>query len=73
MTGDFTVVSICQRTQNDMSGWSEGVDEERESLTALYVDTATELCSMLNNAGYWADFIDPCSGKPVSLSVGVSH
>ena len=67
MLGDFTVVSLCQKTTNDMSGWSEEVEEERETLIKLYSETAKELCNVLRNNGYWADFIDPCSGKPVSL------
>lgn len=65
MRGDFTVVTICQKTDSDMSTWSEKVDEERDDLYKLYSDTARELCQTLQNAGFWADFIDPCSGKPV--------
>lgn len=68
MTGDFTVVSLCQRSDNDMSGWSEQVEVERESLIELYSETAKELCTVLRNSGFWADFIDPCSGKPVSAN-----
>jgi len=64
MRGDFTVVTICQKTDSDMSTWSEKVDEERDDLYKLYSDTARELCQTLQNAGFWADFIDPCSGKP---------
>jgi len=66
MSGDFTIVSLCQQTENDMSGWSEKVESEREALLALYSEAAKELCSALTNAGFWADFLDVCSGKPVS-------
>lgn len=68
MIGDFTVLSLCMKTQNDMTGWSHAVEEEREALMALYTETANEICTALRNAGYWADFIDPCSGKPVSTN-----
>ena len=27
---------------------------------------AQEICDALTEAGYWADFIDPKTGKPVS-------
>ncbi|XP_067933807.1 cobalamin trafficking protein CblD-like [Watersipora subatra] len=64
MSGDFTVVSLCHRTVQDMSGWSEEVEEERDTLISLYSETAKELCFVLRNNGFWADFIDPCSGKP---------
>lgn len=65
MRGDFTIISLCQKTENDMTSWSHEIEEEREALMALYVETAEELCSALRNAGFWADFVDPSSGKPV--------
>ena len=30
--GELTVVSICQHTANDMTSWSQAVEEEREEL-----------------------------------------
>ena len=32
MFGDFTVISISQKTKADMTGWSEEVEVEREEL-----------------------------------------
>ena len=29
-----------------------------------FVDAAKEICQKLNSEGYWADFIDPTSGRP---------
>jgi len=41
------------------------------SLLALFyvqfVSAATDICEMLHDAGFWADFLDPASGRPVSL------
>jgi len=62
--GDLTVITLSQHTVNDMSGWSEAVEEEREQLLEKFVDGAKEICRSLNQSGYWADFIDPVSGKP---------
>ena len=33
-TGQLTVVSISQRTENDMSAWSPDMEEERDDLMA---------------------------------------
>jgi len=62
--GAITVLTLAIRTDHDMSTWSEEVEEERERLTEHTVTTAKEICGRLKDEGYWADFIDPCSGTP---------
>ncbi|XP_073236866.1 cobalamin trafficking protein CblD-like isoform X2 [Porites lutea] len=64
-TGQLTVVSISQRTENDMSGWSPDVEDERDNLMSNFVESAKEICNSLMAAGYWADFIDPSSGTAI--------
>ncbi|KAK3588042.1 hypothetical protein CHS0354_012088 [Potamilus streckersoni] len=64
MSGDFTVITVSQKTLNDMTSWSEAVALEREELLASFVQGAGEICEALRAAGFWADFIDPSSGKP---------
>ncbi|KAJ8282622.1 hypothetical protein COCON_G00051410 [Conger conger] len=58
----MTVVTVTQKTQNDMTAWCEAVDEEREQLLDRFVTGAKEICYALRSAGFWADFIDPGSG-----------
>ncbi|XP_034418094.1 metabolism of cobalamin associated Db isoform X2 [Cyclopterus lumpus] len=56
------VVTVTQKTQNDMTSWSAEVEQEREQMLDKFVDGAKEICSALQREGFWADFIDPSSG-----------
>lgn len=56
------VVTVTQKTQNDMTSWCEEVDKEREQLLDKFVAGAKEICYALRQEGFWADFIDPSSG-----------
>lgn len=59
----LTVLTITQKSQHDMAVWSKEVITEREELMEKYVFTAERMCSYLKSNGYWADFIDPSSGR----------
>jgi len=59
-----TVITLSQRTHNDMSAWSQAVEQEREQLLDKFIAGAKQICESLKQAGYWADFIDPSSGTP---------
>jgi hypothetical protein len=63
-TGDLTVLTLSQKTENDMSAWSQEMEVERDALTSQFIEAASQVCSLLKEAGYWADFIDPSSGRP---------
>lgn len=61
---DLTVLTISQKTENDMATWSDEVEEEREVLLGTFIENAMEITQTLKDLGYWADFIDPGSGLP---------
>jgi hypothetical protein len=63
-SGPFTTITYSQHTENDMSKWSEDVEEERDAKMEKFVQVAKEICGRLKEDGYWADFIDPYSGTP---------
>lgn len=58
-----SVLTITQRTENAMSGWSGEVEAEREQLLEKFISTATEICHSLRAKNIWCDFIDPSSGQ----------
>ncbi|XP_018422277.1 PREDICTED: methylmalonic aciduria and homocystinuria type D protein, mitochondrial [Nanorana parkeri] len=56
------VLTVTQKTVNDMTMWSEEVESEREVMLEKFINGAKEICYALRLEGYWADFIDPSSG-----------
>lgn len=62
--GVLTVVTVTQRTRQDMSFWSAAVEDEREQRLNVFIQGATQICEELQRLGHWADFIEPSSGLP---------
>ncbi|MFH4978359.1 hypothetical protein AB6A40_005068 [Gnathostoma spinigerum] len=61
---EISVLNVTQKSNNDMSAWSIDMEVERMQLTAAFIESATAICNVLSRFGYWADFIDPSSGRP---------
>jgi len=60
----MTVLNLTQKSDNDMSGWSLQMEMERDKLTQVFIESAMNICEQLKQDGFWADFIDPSSGRP---------
>jgi hypothetical protein len=60
----LTAITIILKTNSDMSTLSTKVEEERNELTDQFIKLAHEVCAYLGGKQYWADFIDPSSGRP---------
>lgn len=60
----LTVITLAKKTETDQATWNPEVETEREALTVEFIRTAESICESLKAAGYWADFIDPTSGRP---------
>jgi len=60
----LTVLNLTQKSDNDMSAWSLKMEMERDKLTHAFIESAMNICEHLKREGYWADFIDPTSGRP---------
>ena len=43
--GALTVMTLAQKTLNDMSVWSEEMEDERERLSEHFVAAAKEICA----------------------------
>jgi hypothetical protein len=62
---DLFIVPTCQRAKLDLVNTGEEVEKEKDALLESFVSWAQIVCDRLSKAGYWCDFIDPCSGLPV--------
>ncbi|XP_067370872.1 metabolism of cobalamin associated Db isoform X2 [Channa argus] len=56
------VITVTQKTVNDMTSWCPEVELEREQMLDKFVEGAKEICYILQREQFWADFIDPSSG-----------
>ncbi|VDP64020.1 unnamed protein product [Schistosoma mattheei] len=66
----LTALILSHHTNESLDAWSEEAADEREQLARSFIASAIEICSSLKELGYWADFIDPFTGKPYIGSHG---
>ncbi|TYZ59838.1 hypothetical protein PybrP1_005474 [[Pythium] brassicae (nom. inval.)] len=55
----------CQHALLDLSQFGAEADHEKDRLLEAFVAFAQHVSARLLELGFWADFIDPCSGLPM--------
>lgn len=65
---NVTVLTMTYRTENDMQTWNNKIRNERRALAKEFNREARRISAELRSRGYWVDFINPDTGKPVILA-----
>ena len=59
------IIPTLQKSAYDLVKFGGEVDDEKDRLLEQFFEFARPFCGELSSSGYWADFIDPCSGLPM--------
>ena len=54
-----------QKAREDLIGIGDHIEKEKDRLLNVFISLGRDLCEKIRSKGYWADFIDPCSGLPM--------
>mmetsp|Transcript_20704 Transcript_20704/g.44762 ORF Transcript_20704/g.44762 Transcript_20704/m.44762 type:complete len:227 (-) Transcript_20704:1215-1895(-) len=54
-----------QRAREDLVAVGDHIEEEKDRLLNVFLEFGKHICEQLRSKGYWADYIDPCSGLPM--------
>lgn len=63
ITSGMSMITVAMRSKLDMATWSSDIVAEREVLLKEFHALAARAVENLRAAGFWADYIDPSSGK----------
>lgn len=64
-TAEILALPTNQLALHDLVATGEAVEQEKDRLLNVFMDFAHMLCDKILRAGYWADYVDPCSGLPM--------
>ncbi|KAH7620857.1 putative Cobalamin trafficking protein CblD [Nannochloris sp. 'desiccata'] len=59
------IIPTCQHSEVDLVQRGERVENEKDRLLERFMEFAKHVCRTLETSGYWADYVDPCSGLPM--------
>ncbi|CAN0518668.1 unnamed protein product, partial [Ectocarpus sp. 12 AP-2014] len=61
---DCLAIPTNQKAVMDLVAMGDTVETEKDVLLNSFASFASGVCKQIREAGYWADYIDPCSGLP---------
>jgi hypothetical protein len=66
-SGDAELLAIPtnQRALHDLVAVGDEIEREKDRLLNVFMSFGQDLCGKIRSKGFWADFIDPCSGLPM--------
>ncbi|GAX24536.1 hypothetical protein FisN_18Lh089 [Fistulifera solaris] len=64
-TCEFLAIPTNQHAVEDLVAIGDKIEQEKDRCLNVFMEFANDFCRKLQQAGYWADFIDPCSGLPM--------
>jgi len=62
---ELLAIPTNQQAQEDLVAVGEEIEFEKDRLLNVFLDFGKEICDRIRAMGYWADYIDPCSGLPM--------
>lgn len=62
---ELLAIPTNQQARQDLVSVGDEVEYEKDRLLNVFLEFGQELCERIRAMGYWADYIDPCSGLPM--------
>lgn len=62
---EILAIPTNQEARQDLVAVGDDVELEKDRLLNVFLEFGKELCDKIRAEGYWADYIDPCSGLPM--------
>jgi hypothetical protein len=62
---ELLAIPTNQRARQDLVAVGDAVETEKDRLLNVFMEFGEDLASKIRAKGYWADYIDPCSGLPM--------
>ncbi|VEU38655.1 unnamed protein product [Pseudo-nitzschia multistriata] len=65
LSAELLAIPTNQHARHDLVAIGDHIEAEKDRLLNCFLEFGEEVCSKIQQAGYWADYIDPCSGLPM--------